>query len=103
MNTTSARGVQAGMSAAARVRLGTPLLHPCPECGARMVLRDSKFGLFYGCASYPRCKATHGAHKATGQPLGIPADGPTKLERMTSSTGCGRAKRRGSADTRRMR
>lgn len=67
-----------------RVRLGTPLEHPCPECGARMVLRDSRFGLFYGCVSYPRCKATHGAHKATGRPLGIPADGPTKLERMAT-------------------
>ena len=28
----------------------------CPECGAPMVLRRSKFGkLFYGCSRYPKC------------------------------------------------
>ena len=28
----------------------------CPECGAPMVLRRSKFGkLFYGCSKYPKC------------------------------------------------
>lgn len=62
--------------------LGTPLDHPCPECGSTMVLRDSKYGLFYGCSNYPKCKATHGAHKKTGKPLGLPADKKTKKARM---------------------
>lgn len=62
--------------------IGYILDHPCPECGSRMVLRDSRFGLFYGCTSYPDCSATHGAHKATGEPLGIPADRPTKAARI---------------------
>lgn len=61
---------------------GHVLEHPCPECGGEMVLRPSKFGLFYGCRAYPRCDATHGAHKDTGLPLGIPADKPTKAARM---------------------
>lgn len=61
--------------------LGTKLDHPCPECGEPMVLRNSKYGLFYGCSSFPRCKATHGAHK-DGRPLGIPADKKTKKARM---------------------
>ena len=61
--------------------MGTVLPHPCPECGGRMVLRPSKYGLFYGCAAYPICKAAHGAH-ADGQPLGIPADKPTKDARI---------------------
>ena len=69
---------------AARVALGTALEHPCPECGGVMVLRDSRFGLFYGCRAYPRCKATHGAHRDTGLPLGIPADRETKVERQTT-------------------
>lgn len=67
-----------------KLRPGTKLAHPCPECGAAMVLRNSKHGLFYGCRSYPRCQATHGAHQATGQPLGIPADPATKQERMAT-------------------
>lgn len=61
--------------------VGTKLDHPCPECGAKMVLRNSKFGLFYGCTSFPKCKATHGAH-ADGQPLGIPANAKTKKARI---------------------
>lgn len=62
--------------------LGTVLDHPCPECGSTMVLRDSKYGLFYGCSNYPNCKAAHGAHKKTGKPLGTPADKKTKKARM---------------------
>lgn len=61
--------------------VGTKLDHPCPECGSGMVLRNSKFGLFYGCASFPKCKATHGAHK-DGKPLGVPADKQTKRARI---------------------
>lgn len=30
----------------------------CPECGSEMVLRDGKFGKFYGCTDYPECKHT---------------------------------------------
>ncbi len=53
----------------------------CPDCGGRMVLRNSKFGPFYGCENYPKCKATHGAHP-DGRPLGIPANKETKQWRM---------------------
>lgn len=27
----------------------------CPSCGAKMVHRDSKWGSFWGCSTYPRC------------------------------------------------
>ena len=30
----------------------------CPECGKEMVVRKSKFGEFYGCAGFPKCKST---------------------------------------------
>lgn len=53
----------------------------CPECGAPMQLRRSKFGLFYGCTRWPGCDGTHGAH-ANGLPLGTPADKETKRFRM---------------------
>lgn len=46
-----------------------------------MVLREGKFGMFYGCVRYPACDATHGAH-ADGTPLGIPADKETKQARI---------------------
>jgi len=53
----------------------------CPECDGIMILRESKYGKFYGCSHFPRCKATHGAHP-DGSPLGIPGDKETKLARM---------------------
>jgi len=30
----------------------------CPECGSEMVLRNGKYGKFYGCTSYPDCDHT---------------------------------------------
>lgn len=30
----------------------------CPKCGNDLVLRNGKFGRFYGCSNYPRCKFT---------------------------------------------
>jgi ssDNA-binding Zn-finger/Zn-ribbon topoisomerase 1 len=55
----------------------------CGECGAIMKLRRSRaYGRFYGCSRFPECTATHGAHQATGQPLGTPADKPTREARQ---------------------
>ena len=28
----------------------------CPRCGSKLVLRNSKYGEFLGCSSYPKCK-----------------------------------------------
>lgn len=30
----------------------------CPKCGSFLVIRLSRFGKFYGCSSYPKCKFT---------------------------------------------
>ena len=30
----------------------------CPKCGGRLVLRNGKYGSFYGCSNYPKCKFT---------------------------------------------
>ncbi len=30
----------------------------CPRCGGRLVSRSGKFGSFYGCNNYPRCRYT---------------------------------------------
>ncbi|MBQ3496378.1 MAG: NERD domain-containing protein [Clostridia bacterium] len=28
----------------------------CPRCGSKLVLRNSKYGEFWGCSNYPKCK-----------------------------------------------
>lgn len=30
----------------------------CPKCGSEMVKRSGKFGEFYGCGDFPRCRGT---------------------------------------------
>ena len=30
----------------------------CPRCGGNLVLRHGKYGSFYGCSNYPRCRFT---------------------------------------------
>ncbi|TVT60421.1 MAG: DUF2034 domain-containing protein [Azoarcus sp. PHD] len=32
----------------------------CPNCGAKMMKRESKRGRFWGCSTYPRCRAMLG-------------------------------------------
>lgn len=53
----------------------------CGECGYPMMLRQSRFGQFYGCTRFPQCTGTHGAHP-DGSPLGVPANSETKLARI---------------------
>jgi len=36
----------------------SPALVTCPTCGNTMQLRSSRAGEFWGCRSYPKCKAT---------------------------------------------
>lgn len=33
-------------------------LRLCPRCGGQLVLKTGKYGNFYGCTNYPRCKFT---------------------------------------------
>ncbi|WP_418480317.1 topoisomerase DNA-binding C4 zinc finger domain-containing protein, partial [Dysosmobacter sp.] len=30
----------------------------CPFCGSELVLRKGKYGSFWGCSTYPKCKFT---------------------------------------------
>lgn len=30
----------------------------CPICGAKLMLREGKYGVFYGCSNYPSCSYT---------------------------------------------
>jgi DNA topoisomerase-1 len=40
----------------------------CPKCGSEMIIRLGKFGRFYACSKFPRCKYTEPLKKET---LGI--------------------------------
>ncbi len=31
----------------------------CPQCGGELVLREGKYGRFYGCSNYPHCRFTY--------------------------------------------
>jgi ssDNA-binding Zn-finger/Zn-ribbon topoisomerase 1 len=52
----------------------------CPDCGARMLLKMGRYGVFYGCVEYPRCSCAHGCH-TNGKPFGIPVDKETRQAR----------------------
>lgn len=39
-------------------RIATPGVPQCPKCGLPMVLRNSKYGEFWGCCQFPRCNGT---------------------------------------------
>ncbi|MBQ7173258.1 MAG: type I DNA topoisomerase [Clostridia bacterium] len=40
----------------------------CEKCGSDMVLRTGKFGSFYACSQYPKCKFTKARVRDTGVP-----------------------------------
>jgi len=39
----------------------------CPKCGSWMVLRKGKYGGFYGCSRYPKCRGTKNSKLVTKQ------------------------------------
>jgi len=56
----------------------------CPSCQSKMVLKNSKYGLFYSCSTWPKCDCKHSAHQGTGEPMGVPADKETRQARITA-------------------
>lgn len=68
------------------VEPGTIWIAACPECGKNLILRESRYGLFWGCTAYPACKTTQSAHGDTGKPTGTPADQETKEARANAFT-----------------
>ena len=58
----------------------------CPDCGADLVLKPSKFGHFYGCERYSAtgCSGAVGCHSGTTKELGVPADKETRKLRIAA-------------------
>lgn len=56
----------------------------CPECGAPLVLKEAKYGKFYGCSKFREtgCRGSHSAHQRTGEPMGVPAKADIKAARV---------------------
>lgn len=54
----------------------------CPDCGARLILKEGKFGIFYGCERYHEtgCRGAHNC-RLPGVPAGIPANTETRALR----------------------
>lgn len=67
---------------------GSSLSLPCPECGAPLLLKDSRHGTFYGCSrwKWTGCPGSHSAHQATGKPMGTPAKAEVKTARHRAHT-----------------
>ncbi|WP_333693438.1 topoisomerase DNA-binding C4 zinc finger domain-containing protein [Phaeobacter italicus] len=41
-----------------RQKAGTSGNPSCPRCGSAMRRRSGRYGQFWGCSRYPRCKGT---------------------------------------------
>jgi DNA topoisomerase I len=66
----------------------------CPECSKPMAARSGKFGVFYGCIDYPKCKGIRNVAQeavylrdGTWQPFVSPTDGKSHMELRTSRYG----------------
>jgi DNA helicase II / ATP-dependent DNA helicase PcrA len=55
----------------------------CPKCGSGMILRPGKWGQFWGCRNFPRCKGTTKAQNAQKQ---APKPRSTKKRVVVGST-----------------
>jgi restriction system protein len=40
------------------IDVNIPESQKCPECGSKLVEKDGRYGKFYGCSNYPKCKFT---------------------------------------------
>lgn len=69
----------------------------CPDCGAQMVLREGRYGLFYGCSAWSETRCP-GSHKAlfNGAPCGVPANQETRRARKELCTLLEQAMKRGT-------
>ena len=52
---------------------------PCPKCGGEMKVRSGRFGVFFGCANYPKCNGI----------VNIPKKGEMHPEELPACPGTG--------------
>ena len=66
---------------------------PCPDCGEQMIKRQSKFGVFYGCSKFPKCR---GMRDEAGSPIEKKTKKWTKKKSSKKKTSKKTSKKRGS-------
>ncbi|KKS69629.1 MAG: topoisomerase protein [Parcubacteria group bacterium GW2011_GWA1_42_7] len=54
----------------------------CPECNSPIVIRTSRFGKFYACSNFPKCRHTENIKSDTGMPCPKCVEGQV-IERRT--------------------
>ena len=59
----------------------------CPSCGAVMVLRQGRFGMFIGCSRYPECEHTETIDKPDETAISCPQCGQGQLVQRRSRFG----------------
>ena len=61
---------------------------PCPMCGAKLILKESMYGKFFGCEKwgYTGCSGSVGCHPNSTIPLGYPATPKVKKLRIDAHT-----------------
>lgn len=57
----------------------------CPECGSPLLLRENKYGKFYACSNYPKCKYTLGVPEVAKGPC--PLCGAEVYKKRTKKNG----------------
>ena len=43
----------------------------CPECGSPVNLKEGKYGSFYGCSKFPKCRFTESHYVCAGEEWNI--------------------------------
>ncbi len=61
---------------------------PCPTCGTLMVVKSGRFGKFFACPNYPKCRTTLPYDEETGKPAQTTA--PKAEETEEKCAKCGR-------------
>lgn len=61
----------------------TKLACPSKLAGHHLTIKNSRFGMFFGCIRWPSCEYSVGAHP-DGWPLGVPTDSAGKTARIVA-------------------
>lgn len=65
----------------------------CPKCGSKLLIREGRYGRFYGCSSYPSCDYTKPILKTTGMKCPKCGEGDVverKTKKLKNFYGCSR-------------